>query len=181
MSIRYYEEDPLEPDLNFEPLMYEEEIYELNDHQLTNSINGKIEIAIDDYIDPEAPISFKKQKKEMDDMYERLKRQKELERKSLGVPKKKKKRPPKDKKGLEYKRYMRKKKKSGLESSNRHFKGGWNTDVRTKGNFDNLSKNELDMDGVWREKKKSISRRKKSAQKSKNGLDKSKGKILSYF
>lgn len=151
--------------LNFHPILYEEEIYEREQHSLANSEN-RIQIAIDDYIDPDLPITFKKQKKELDDVYQELKRKKEEERKSFGIPKKKEKKRGK-KNGLEYKKYDRKKKKKKIKSDSRHVKGGWNTDVRTVGEFDNMRKNELAMDGVWKKRRYREQRKQRKKERGK--------------
>lgn len=162
MSYTYYnEEDYEESELNFEPIMYEEEILEYDQYNLTSNEN-RIEIAIDDYIDPDLPITIQKQKKKLDNVYQELKKKKEEERKSLGIPKKDKKKKGSKKNGLIYKKFDRNKKKGNRpESNDRHMKGGWNFDVRAGGEFDNMRKNELAMDGVWRKKATKIKKKKK--------------------
>jgi len=151
----------------YQPIMYEEEISEFSDfkikdqNSISNSTTQNVQIAIDDYINPEDPIMIDKRQNQMRKVYEEMIKKREAERKMIGLRKKKKLRTKNGEK-IQYNRHyfkeekrkkkIKKKKKKGYESTNRHIIGGWNTDTRTVGVFDPiLTKNELD-DGLTRQR-----------------------------
>ena len=155
----------------FEPISYDESDYSQYD-QSFNTVDylperNNIEMAIDDYVDPDKPITISnKQRQNMLSVYEMLKKQKEEERASFGgeLQFKKAGKPPtgqKRRKGsvsssvkqVYIPRHKPKKKKT-IHSTSRHFdEGGWNHDTRTTGQFDNLQKKELTREKIRRKKR----------------------------
>ena len=139
--------------LDFEPMVFEEELYEKEQLQFTDPNSRPIQIAIDDYFDPESKIKISKKQKKMDTVFDEIKALKKV------VKKKKQKQAKKYKGELPAKRAPKKKK---LVSTEAHIKGGWNTDVRTVGVFDpNLNKGELE---ERRKQRKMPKKYKKEAQ-----------------
>lgn len=190
-----FENNPQRPvqssQLNYEPISFDESDYTENSESFHTEDylpeGNNIQMAIDDYVDPNQPINISnKQRENMQSVYELLKKQKEEERASIGDIKFKKKggkrppsgskRRPKTSKSSKSKQLYiplhKKKKKHYIKSTDRHFDdGGWNHDTRTTGKFDNLNKDELK-----REKLQNLRNKRKQRRNSLNkgsGGDKS--------
>lgn len=113
-------------------------------------------MAIDDYIDPTKPLTISnKEIQNMKAVYETLRKQKEDERASIGVPKqhktlkKGKSKPPQSppRPGTSKKLPAKSKPKNQVQMNKTHTDDkGWNTDTRTTGEFDSLRKNALKKD-----------------------------------
>ena len=160
--------------LGYEPISFDESDYPENSESFRTEDflpegNQNIQMAIDDYIDPNQPISISnKQITDMQNVYEMLKKQKEEERASIGMGKPptgsgSKKRTSKSRRKSKssankdhlYIPRHRKKRRPYIKSTDRHIDdGGWNFDTRTTGQFDNVQKNELNREKLRKKSRK---------------------------
>ena len=62
-----------EEELDFEPMVFEEEQYEKEQLKLSDFKSRPIQIAIDDYFDPDSKIKISKKKKKMDTVFDEIK------------------------------------------------------------------------------------------------------------
>lgn len=160
-------------ELGYEPISFDENDYQESSASFNTEEylpeGNNIQMAIDDYIDPDQPIQISnKQRNHMQNVYELLKKQKEEERASIGLGKpprsssgnrpssktKIRRKPSAKSKHLYIPRH-RKKKRPYIKSTDRHIdEGGWNFDTRTTGQFDNIQKNELNREKIIKKNRK---------------------------